>query len=311
MDMFWECPCLGHIAQSMQRARTIHLKFLEIRFRISVVQSVPATGVTFPQCPILISWNIKVRRVDKREAKKEKKKFLVPNPKKTRHRLDGLNASGWYGRLLVPISPLLVFKSVQLWQQSFHVWHFLVKIDPSPWYSCITTNPNISIVWIWMKLLRAFGHFASQQRIFAGTKNEYNRGSLPFPRWGWLFLERTRILSGIQFTRFCIQFAVVETKQFVSSTVNVILTQQTSSQHSSMNAESKHRALDSGKQFLRANLPYAPNITRNGEKEMEMRLRSRSAHFLGTCKNRTAYIKSLFENSGRALTSKCLKNEES
>ena len=39
--------------------------------------------------------------------------------------------------------------------------------------------------------------------------------------------ERTQILSGLQFTRHFIEFIVVETKQFVSSDVNVILPQQT------------------------------------------------------------------------------------
>jgi len=43
-------------------------------------------------------------------------------------------------------------------------------------------------------------------------------------RWGWVFLERTRILSGIQFTIHFIEFFVVETKRFVGSFVNVILT---------------------------------------------------------------------------------------
>jgi len=62
-------------------------------------------------------------------------------------------------------------------------------------------------------------------------------------RWGWIFLERTRILSGIQFTTHFIEIFVVETKQFVGSTVNVILTRQTCSQRSSRAAESKRRAL--------------------------------------------------------------------
>jgi len=35
-------------------------------------------------------------------------------------------------------------------------------------------------------------------------------------RWGWVFLERTRILSGIQFTAYFIEIFVVETKRFVS-----------------------------------------------------------------------------------------------
>jgi len=62
-------------------------------------------------------------------------------------------------------------------------------------------------------------------------------------RWGWVFLERTWILSGIQFTTHSIDFFVVETKRFVGSSVHVILTRQTCGQRSSRAAESKHRAL--------------------------------------------------------------------
>ena len=36
-------------------------------------------------------------------------------------------------------------------------------------------------------------------------------------RWGWVFLQRTRILSGIQFTTHFIEIFVVETKRFASS----------------------------------------------------------------------------------------------
>ena len=64
-----------------------------------------------------------------------------------------------------------------------------------------------------------------------------------FVRSGWVFLERSRILSGIQFTTYFIEFLVVETKWFVGSFVNVILTRQTCGQRSSRAAESKHRAL--------------------------------------------------------------------
>jgi len=63
-------------------------------------------------------------------------------------------------------------------------------------------------------------------------------------RCGWVFLERTRILSGIRFTT-CTHFIecfLVETKRFVGSTVNVILTRQTCGQHSSRGAESKRWA---------------------------------------------------------------------
>jgi len=46
----------------------------------------------------------------------------------------------------------------------------------------------------------------------------------PATRWGWVFLEQTRIVSGIQFTMHSIEFFVMETKQLVVSFVNVILT---------------------------------------------------------------------------------------
>jgi len=61
--------------------------------------------------------------------------------------------------------------------------------------------------------------------------------------WGFEFLDRTRILSGIQFKKHLIDFIVVETKKFHRSIVNVILTRQTCGQHSSMSAGSKRRAL--------------------------------------------------------------------
>jgi len=66
---------------------------------------------------------------------------------------------------------------------------------------------------------------------------------ITYLRWGWVFLERTRILSGIQFTTHCIEIFVVETKRFGGSFVNVILTRQTCGQRLSRTAESKRRAL--------------------------------------------------------------------
>ena len=62
-------------------------------------------------------------------------------------------------------------------------------------------------------------------------------------RWDWVFVERTRILRGIQFTTHFIEIFVVETKRFVGSFANVILTWQTCGQRSSRAAESKHSAL--------------------------------------------------------------------
>jgi len=62
-------------------------------------------------------------------------------------------------------------------------------------------------------------------------------------RWGWVFLDRTRILSGIQFTTHFIENLVVETKRFVGSFLHVILARQTWGQSSSKAVESKRRAL--------------------------------------------------------------------
>ena len=66
----------------------------------------------------------------------------------------------------------------------------------------------------------------------------------PTPRWGWVFLERTRILSWIQFTTHFIEFFDVETKQFVDIFVHVIMARQTCGQRSNKAAESKRRALE-------------------------------------------------------------------
>jgi len=60
-------------------------------------------------------------------------------------------------------------------------------------------------------------------------------------RWGWVFLKRTRILSGTQFTTHFIEMLVVETKWFIGTFVNVILTLQTYGQRSSRAAESKRQ----------------------------------------------------------------------
>ena len=77
--------------------------------------------------------------------------------------------------------------------------------------------------------------------------NEYARSfrTKPKPtlRQGWVSSKRTCVFSGIQFTRQFIEFVVVETKQIVSSDLNVILTRQTCGQRSGMAAASKRRAL--------------------------------------------------------------------
>jgi len=73
------------------------------------------------------------------------------------------------------------------------------------------------------------------------------RSKIPNPtsRWGWVFIERTQILSAIQFTtRHFIKFVVMETKRFVGSSIYVLLTRQTCGQRSSRAAESKRWALE-------------------------------------------------------------------
>jgi len=94
-----------------------------------------------------------------------------------------------------------------------------------------------------------------------------------------LCISRMRILSGIQFTTYFVKFVVVETKQFVSSSVNVILTQQTCGQSISRDAEGKRRAR---KSFFHANLLHVLNI------KMLRTLISWSVHFLGICDKETA-----------------------
>ena len=67
--------------------------------------------------------------------------------------------------------------------------------------------------------------------------------------WGWVFFERRRILSGIQFTTHFIEFFVVETKRFVSRFVYVMLTRQASARSSARKQTPSVRKL-----FFRANL---------------------------------------------------------
>jgi len=80
-------------------------------------------------------------------------------------------------------------------------------------------------------------------RVMRTSRAPWQRNLLKLMlRWGWVFLERTRILNGIQFTTHFIKKIVVETKRFVSSFVHVILTRQTCGQRSRRAAERKRRA---------------------------------------------------------------------
>jgi len=82
--------------------------------------------------------------------------------------------------------------------------------------------------------------------------------SLWFFRRGWVFLERTRILSGIQFTTHFIEIFVVETKRFVGSFVK-----------RDLDAANLWPALEQGcgkqtpgarKLFSQVNLLYVPDV---------------------------------------------------
>ena len=84
-----------------------------------------------------------------------------------------------------------------------------------------------------------------ERDIFYFLKEHHSERFMTVLKWGWVFLERMRILSGIQLTTQLIEFLVVETKRFVGSFVNVIFTRQTCSQRSSRAVESKRRALGS------------------------------------------------------------------
>jgi len=96
-----------------------------------------------------------------------------------------------------------------------------------------TTTNSMKCVLNWIPLNTHVGFENTQPCL---------KGGQPL-RWGWVFLERTRILSGIQFTTHFIDFFVVQTKRFVGSFVNSILTGQTCGQRSSRAAESKSRGL--------------------------------------------------------------------
>jgi len=77
-------------------------------------------------------------------------------------------------------------------------------------------------------------------------------------RWGWVFLERTQVLSGIQFTTHFIEFLVVETKQFVGSFVNVVLTRH--NLQPALEQGCAKQTPSARKLFFRVNLLYVPNV---------------------------------------------------
>jgi len=74
---------------------------------------------------VIIYSKQRLTRTEGMEAEQKRgktKRVLVPNP---RPGLDGPNAPGWYWQLRGPLSLVSVMNSDWLWQQSFHVRHFL------------------------------------------------------------------------------------------------------------------------------------------------------------------------------------------
>jgi len=51
-------------------------------------------------------------------------------------RLDGQNASRWYGRLRVQKLTLSMLNCAHAPEQSFHGWHFFYQLAPSPEVEC-------------------------------------------------------------------------------------------------------------------------------------------------------------------------------
>ena len=100
--------------------------------------------------------------------------------------------------------------------------------------------------WLCCHILRSAWEIWGQDFVgflYSLNKRSVSNRPVILKRWCWVFLERTRILSGIQFTTHFIELFVVETKRFVGSFSNVILTRQTCGQRSSRAGESKRRAL--------------------------------------------------------------------
>ena len=87
-----------------------------------------------------------------------------------------------------------------------------------------------------------------------------NVGYFSTLRWGWVFLERTRILSGIQFTMYFIDYFAVETKRFVGSLVNCKRDLDTANLRPALEQSCGKQTLSDRKLFSRANLLYVPNI---------------------------------------------------
>jgi len=118
------------------------------------------------------------QQVKKSKEGKIPKGFLVPSPNK--------NRAGWPKHLFASTgdsvgqfcryqcSTLIKYDS----NLSGNVWHFLDKIAPSPWYSCITANPKEKKDANLIIVTSNFRWFRTPIDIFC-TNNWYNYGSVP------------------------------------------------------------------------------------------------------------------------------------
>jgi len=93
----------------------------------------------------------------------------------------GLWSTWWTVINFDTLTPLLITVH-QLWQYSLHVWYFLDAIAPSSGYSWITATwtQKRPTIWIWLQLLRTFGHFKVRTPtaiVYEGP--EFHIGQLP------------------------------------------------------------------------------------------------------------------------------------
>ena len=158
--------------------------------------------------------------------------------------------SSWAGLRLWAQLVLETNRSLELWCLN---WSLSFCILQQFW------DPNRTFVMLW---LNCYGstRFARNSALLVcfGCVKRVISVFFNVLRWVWVFFEQTGILSGIQFTRHIIEFVLVETKWFVGSNVNQILTRQTCGRRSSSAAGSKRRLL--AFYICRTNLLYVLHV---------------------------------------------------
>jgi len=103
----------------------------------------------------------------------------------------------------------------------------------------IMSRSSVDRLYEFKVITRSFLHFASNS-VYIGFEQSRSFSKV---KLGLGISQTNADFNGIQFTTHFIDFFVVETKRFVGSFVNVILTRQTCGQRSSRAAESNRRAL--------------------------------------------------------------------